>query len=233
MTDNTQIPVEMYNMIQQFNKQREAGLICDAKCQNDNRIRKLQYKVTQNEKGLSDASGILLKSQRELSQYDPKGYGPTFNRNINTMVDKQIEKLRSGFDKSKYNILQNLDFYNTQMQLKKSMSDIENNKINNLNTLNSDNQKKIGDIRVNQRMSRFYQKKTDYVKSLVKQLRSMFWMTLIILICVFFYYRNNDKITNKKRNIGVLLIFIFIGFMHFLMPIFRFIWKLISLFPKP
>ena len=82
-------------------------------------------------------------------------------------------------------------------------------------------------------MSRFYQKKTDYVKSLVKQLRSMFWMTLIILICVFFYYRNNDKITNKKRNIGVLLIFIFIGFMHFLMPIFRFIWKLISLFPKP
>lgn len=233
MTDNTQIPVEMYNMINQFNKQREAGLICDAKCQNDNRVRKLQYKVTQNEKTLSEAAGELLNSQRTLSQFDPKGYGPIFAKNINTMADNQIEKLNSEFNRSKNNIMQNLDFYDTQIKFKQSMMNVENNELEKLNTLNEENKRNIGDVRVNQRMSRFYQTKTDYLESWVNKLKYMFWTTICILFVIFFYYRNSDKITNKKMSFGIVLLFIAIGFMHFLMPVFSFIWKLLSLFPTP
>ena len=233
MTDNTQIPVEMYNMIKQFNKQREEGLICDAKCQNSNRVRKLQYKVAQNEKTLSDAAGTLLNSQRTLSQFDPKGYGPIFTKNINTMANNQIEKLSREFNRSKSNIMQNLDFYDTQFKFKQSMINVENNELEKLNKLNEQNKRNIGDVRVNQRMSRFYKTKTDYLESWVKKLKYMFWTTICILLVIFFYYRNNDKITNKKMSLGIVFLFITIGLIHFLMPVFKFIWKLLSFFPKP
>ena len=233
MTDNNKIPVEMYNMIKQFNKQREAGLICDAKCQNDNRIRNLQYKVTQNEQLLSNIPGKLLNSQRKLSQFDPKEYGPTFNKNINMMADNQINKLENAFNRSKNNIMQNLDFYNTQMKFKKSMMTIQNNKLKDLTNLNSKNQKQIGNIRVNQRMVSFYRKKTRNLELWVKRLKYIFWITIPVLLCMFFYYRNNKQILNKKRNLAIIFVFIIIGFMHLIMPIITFIWKLISLFPTP
>ena len=233
MTDNTQIPVEMYNMIKQFNKQREQGLMCDTKCQNNNRVRRLQYKVTQNEKTLSNAASKLLNSQRTLSQFDPKGYGPIFTKNINRMADNQIEKLNSEFNRSKNNILQNLDFYDTQIKFKQSMINVENNELDRLNTLNNQNNKIMGDVRVNQRMSRFYQIKTNYLESWVKKLKYMFWTTICVLLVIFFYYRNNDKIKNKKASLGIVFLFIGIGFMHFLMPVFSFIWKLLSFFPTP
>lgn len=45
MTDNNQLNTQMNNMINEFNKQREAGFICDTKCQNDQTVRDWQHKL--------------------------------------------------------------------------------------------------------------------------------------------------------------------------------------------
>ena len=91
MADNNQLNAEMYNMIKQFNNQREQGLICDTACQNNQNIRDWQHKVSQKETTLANASQNLLNAQRELASYD-SSYRPTFNTNINTMADKEMQK---------------------------------------------------------------------------------------------------------------------------------------------
>ena len=86
MTDNNQLNTQMNNMINEFNKQREAGFICDTKCQNNQTVRDWQHKVVQKEDTLANASKSLLNAQRQLASYD-SSYKPTFNTNINDMAD--------------------------------------------------------------------------------------------------------------------------------------------------
>ena len=100
-------------MINEFNKQREAGFICDTKCQNDQTVRDWQHKVVQKEDTLANASKSLLNAQRQLASYD-SSYRPTFNTNINDMAEKEMGKLQTQFDTAYNNIIQNLDFYDTQ-----------------------------------------------------------------------------------------------------------------------
>ena len=49
MTDNVQLNNQLSQMINEFNKQRESGLICDTECQNSQNIRNWQHKVTEKE----------------------------------------------------------------------------------------------------------------------------------------------------------------------------------------
>jgi len=113
MTDN-QLNTQMNNMINEFNKQREAGFICDTKCQNNQTIRDWQYKVVQKEDTLANASKNLLNAQRELASYD-SSYRPTFKTNINDMAEKEMDKLQTQFDAAYSSINQDLDFYDTQI----------------------------------------------------------------------------------------------------------------------
>jgi len=50
MTNNAQLDDQLSKMINEFNKQRESGLICDTECQNNQNIRNWQHKVTEREK---------------------------------------------------------------------------------------------------------------------------------------------------------------------------------------
>jgi len=106
MTDNAQLDSQLSQMINEFNKQRESGLICDAECQNSQNIRNWQHKVTQKETTLQNASKDLLSAQRTLASYD-KGYRPTFATQINDMADSNIQELQNEFDRAKNSILQN------------------------------------------------------------------------------------------------------------------------------
>ena len=124
MTDNNQLNTQMNNMINEFNKQREAGFICDTKCQNDQTVRDWQHKVVQKEDTLANASKSLLNAQRQLASYD-SSYRPTFNTNINDMAEKEMGKLQTQFDTAYNNIIQNLDFYDTQMAFQNSLLDIK------------------------------------------------------------------------------------------------------------
>ena len=55
MTNNVQLDGQLSKMINEFNKQRESGLICDTECQNQQNIRNWQHTVTQKQNILSTA----------------------------------------------------------------------------------------------------------------------------------------------------------------------------------
>ena len=125
MTNNAQLDSQLSKMINEFNKQRASGLICDTECQNNQNIRSWQHKVTERENTLANASQDLLTAQRTLASYD-KSYRATFANDINTMADMTIDKLQADFDQAKQSILQNLDFYDTQMAFQNHMQTIKN-----------------------------------------------------------------------------------------------------------
>ena len=108
MTNNAQLDSQLSKMINEFNKQRDSGLICDTECQNNQNIRSWQHKVTERENTLANASQDLLTAQRTLASYD-KSYRATFANDINNMANMTIDKLQDDFDQAKQSILQNLD----------------------------------------------------------------------------------------------------------------------------
>ena len=134
MTDNNQLNTQMNNMINQFNKQRDSGFICDTKCQNDQTVRDWQHKVVQKEDTLANASKNLLNAQRELASYD-SSYRPTFITNINDMADKEMDKLQTQLDAAYNSIIQDLDFYDTQIAFQNSLLDIKQYQQNKLNDI--------------------------------------------------------------------------------------------------
>ena len=181
MTDNAQLDNQLSQMINEFNKQRESGLICDTECQNSQNIRNWQHKVTQKEDTLQNASQDLLTAQRTLASYD-KGYRPTFATQINNMADANMQELQNEFDRAKNSILQNLDFYDTQIAFKGKMQDIKQFQDNKINDVSGKVASNAGDSAVNQRLASFYTKQTGLIERTIPYLRIIYWALFSIQV---------------------------------------------------
>jgi len=231
MTNNAQLDDQLSKMINEFNKQRESGLICDTECQNNQNIRNWQHKVTEREKTLANASQNLLNAQRTLASYD-SSYRTTFANDVNRMADVAIDELQSEFDQSKNNILQNLDFYDTQMAFKGKLQDIKQYQQNKLNDVSGNVARNAGDTAVNQRLATFYSKQTGVVERTTAYLRIIYWTLFTIqIIAAIMLFRKTSK--NKMPIIlGIVLLAIF-PLYNTLYPVLKNIIHVFNLFPSP
>jgi len=226
MTDNNQLNTQMNNMINEFNKQRESGFICDTKCQNNQTVRDWQYKVVQKEDTLANASKNLLNAQRELASYD-SSYRPTFITNINDMADKEMEKLQTQFDAAYNSIIQNLDFYDTQIAFQNSLLDIKQYQQNKLNDISGNVARNAGNIAVNRREATFYSKETSVLDLTISYLQIIYWTLFAIQVIAAVML-----VKNKKVILTILLLAIF-PLYNTLYPILQNLITALSLFPSP
>jgi len=226
MTDNNQLNTQMNNMINEFNKQRESGFICDTKCQNNQTVRDWQYKVVQKEDTLANASKNLLNAQRELASYD-SSYRPTFITNINDMADKEMEKLQTQFDAAYNSIIQNLDFYDTQIAFQNSLLDIKQYQQNKLNDISGNVARNAGNIAVNRREATFYSKETSVLDLTISYLQIIYWTLFAIQVIAAVIL-----VKNKKVILTILLLAIF-PLYNTLYPILQNLITALSLFPSP
>jgi len=222
MTDN-QLNTQMNNMINEFNKQREAGFICDTKCQNNQTIRDWQYKVVQKEDTLANASKNLLNAQRELASYD-SSYRPTFKTNINDMAEKEMDKLQTQFDAAYSSINQDLDFYDTQIAFQ---LDIDQYQQDNLNDVSGNVARKAGDNAVNRRQATFYSKETSVLDLTISYLQIIYWTLFAIQVIAAAM-----MVRNKKVILTIILLAIF-PLYNTLYPILQHFITALSLFPSP
>ena len=227
MTDNNQLNTQMNNMINEFNKQREAGFICDTKCQNDQTVRDWQHKVVQKEDTLANASKSLLNAQRQLASYD-SSYRPTFNTNINDMAEKEMVKLQTQFDTAYNNIIQNLDFYDTQMAFQNSLLDIKRYQQNKLDDISGNVARNKGRVAVNQRKATFYSKETSVLDLTISYLQIIYWTLFAIQIIAAIMLKKK----NEKAMLTIVLLAIF-PLYNTLYPILKNIITAFGLFPTP
>ncbi len=230
MTNNVQLDGQLSKMINEFNKQRESGLICDTECQNQQNIRNWQHTVTQKQNILSTAPQELLNAQRELASYD-SSYRTTFASNVKKLANTQIDKLQNEFDQARQSILQDLDFYDTQMAFKNSMQDISNYQKNKLYDGSQNVAKNTGDNAVNHRLATFYSKQTNLVSRTISYLRIIYWILFAIQITATII--NFRKIKNKFYIILGIVILALFPLYNTLYPIFEKIFHILKLFPSP
>jgi len=226
MTDNDQLNSQMSNMINEFNKQREAGFICDTNCQNSQTIRNWQHKVVKREDTLANASNKLLNAQRQLASYD-NSYQRTFNTNINEMADKEMDKLQIQFDAAYNNIIQDLDFYDTQIALQNSLKDVNQYRQNKLKDVSGNVARKAGDIAVNRRQATFYSKETSVLDLTISYLQIIYWTLFSIQVIAGIIL-----VKNKKVMLTIVLLAIF-PLYNTLYPILQNFITAFSLFPAP
>jgi hypothetical protein len=226
MSDNIQLNTQMNNMINEFNKQREAGFICDTKCQNNQTVRDWQHKVVQKENILANASKNLLTAQRKLASYD-SSYRPTFKTNINDMADKEMDKLQTQFDAAYNSINQNLDFYDTQVAFQTSLLDINQYQQNKLNDVSGNVARDTGDNAVNRRKATFYSKETGLLDLTISYLQIIYWTLFAIQVIATVMI-----VKNKKGILTIILLAIF-PLYNTLYPILQHFITALSLFPSP
>ena len=226
MTDNNQLNTQMNNMINEFNKQREAGFICDTKCQNNQTVRDWQHKVVQKEDTLANASKSLLNAQRQLASYD-SSYRPTFNTNINDMAEKEMGKLQTQFDTAYNNIIQDLDFYDTQIAFQNSLLDINRYQQNKLNDISGNVAQNVGRAAVNRRKATFYSKETSVLDLTISYLQIIYWTLFAIQVIAAIML-----VKNKKVILTIVLLAIF-PLYNTLYPILKNFITALSLFPSP
>ena len=226
MTDNDQLNSQMSNMINEFNKQREAGFICDTKCQNDQSIRNWQHKVAQKETTLANSSQSLLDAQRKLAQYD-SSYRPKFDKNINEMADKQIVDLKTQFEAAYNSILQALDFYDTQNAYQNSLKDITGFQQNKLNDMSGNVARMAGNIAVKRREATFYSKEASNIDLTISYQQIIYWTLFSIQVIAAI-----TMVRDKKVILTIVLLAIF-PLYHILYPIIQNIITAIKLFPFP
>ncbi len=230
MAGSSDLNAEMYNMINTFNAQRNN--ICDTQCQNDNKIRQLYSTVTKAEDNLADAPTALLDAQRKLSTYDTT-YKMTFDKNIQTMANNEINKLETQFDNTKENIYQNLDYYNTQTAFENSVNNMKNYYSQKL----QDSQKTIatekGNTAINHRMAQFYSKEITLVDWVISYLAIIYWILISILIDATLILFYNKNVNNKGHIILTIVILLVIPLYRTLLPFFHTAGTIFSLFPTP
>ena len=226
MSDNIQLNTQMNNMINEFNKQREAGFICDTKCQNNQTVRDWQHKVVQKENILANASKNLLTAQRKLASYD-SSYRPTFKTNINDMADKEMDKLQTQFDAAYNSINQNLDFYDTQVAFQTSLLDINQYQQHKLNDVSGNVARNAGDNAVNRRKATFYSKETSVLDLTISYLQIIYWTLFAIQVIATALMAKN-----KKGILTIILLAIF-PLYNTLYPILQHFITALSLFPSP
>jgi len=226
MTKN-QLNTQMNNMINEFNKQREAGFICDTKCQNDQTVRDWQHKVVQKEDTLANASKSLLNAQRQLASYD-SSYRPTFNTNINDMAEKEMDKLQTQFDTAYSNIIQDLDFYDTQIAFQNSLLDIKRYQQNKLNDISGNVERNKGTVAVNRRKATYYSKETSVLDLTISYLQIIYWTLFAIQIIAAIMLKKK----NEEAMLTIVLLAIF-PLYNTLYPILKNFTTALSLFPSP
>ena len=230
MAGSSDLNAEMYNMIKTFNAQRNN--ICDTQCQNDNKIRQLYTTVTKAEDNLASAPTTLLNAQRKLSTYDI-AYKTTFDKNIQTMTNDEINKLETQFENTKKNIYQNLDYYDTQMAVENSVDNMKNY----YNQKLQDSQKTIatekGNTAINHRLARFYSKEITLVDWVISYLAIIYWILITILIIATLILFYNKNVNNKRYIILTIIILIIIPLHRLLSPFFQTLRTIFSLFPTP
>jgi hypothetical protein len=230
MTGSSDLNAEMYNMIKKFNTQRDN--ICDSECQKNNEILKLTASVTRAKDNLLNAPSDLLNAQRKLSTYDSL-YKTTFNDNIQKIANNEINKLSAQFKNTKNNIYQNLDYYDTQINFKDSINEIDNYYNQKIN----DSQKKInaqrGKVAVNHRLATFYSRETTLVDWLVSYLKILYWILFSILVIATMFLFFNKSVVNKSYIILGILSLLIIPLYKTLTLFTQKLYTIFSLFPKP
>lgn len=227
---SSDLNAEMYNMIKKFNAQRHN--ICDSECQKNNEILKLTASVTKAKDNLLNAPSDLLNAQRKLSTYDSL-YKTTFDGNIQKLADDEINKLSTQFKNIKNNIYQNLDYYDTQINLKDSINEIDNYYNQKIN----DSQKKInaqkGKVTVNHRLATFYSREITLVDWLVSYLKIIYWIlfSILVIATIFLFFKNT--VHNKNYIILGILSLLIIPFYKTLTLFMQKLYTIFSLFPKP
>jgi len=226
MANNDKLNTQMNNMINEFNKQREAGFICDTECQNNQTIRDWQHKVVQKEDTLANASKNLLNAQRQLASYD-SSYRPTFNANINDMADKEMNKLQTQFDTAYSTIMQNLDFYDTQIAFQNSLLDVKRYRQNKLDDVSGNVARNAGDVAVNRRQATFYSKETSVLDLTISYLQIIYWTLFAIQVIAA------AMLTKHKKGILTIVLLAIFPLYNTLYPILQNFITAFSLFPTP
>jgi len=226
MADNDKLNAEMYNMINEFNKQRESGFICDTECQNDQNIRNWQHKVVKKENTLANASQDLLNTQRKLAGYD-SSYRSKFNTNINEMAEKTMDTLQKQFDRAYGSIIQNLDFYDTQIAFENSMHNINDYQQNKLGAVSKEVAGNAGKVAVNRREATFYSEETGVITYTISYLQIIYWtlFTIQVIAAVM--------LTKGKKVILTIVLLAIFPLYNTLYPIIQQFLKIVSLFPTP
>ncbi len=217
MAGSSDLNAEMYNMIKKFNAQRQN--ICDSECQKNNNINKLLATVTKAEDNLKTAPTTLLNAQQTLSTYDMP-YKTTFNNNIKKQAENEINKLKSQFQQIKNNIYHNLDYYDTQINFKESINEMDNY----YDEKTSNSQKKInrrrGDVAVNHRLATFYSNEITLVDWAISYLNMIFWILFSVLSIATIFLFFNDTVVNKNYYILGTLLLLVIPLHSILIPLF-------------
>jgi hypothetical protein len=228
---SSDLNAEMYNMIQQFNDQRES--ICDAECQNDKEIRAIASQVNDAEENLKNNPENLLNLQRELSTRDSQ-YKSTFNENIKTMANAKVEKLQTGFNDIKININNNLNYLDTQNAYKNSISDLTDFQVKDLKKITQTLADDKGGVAVNRRLASFYSQETSLIDWVSAYSAIIYWILFSVqLIAVLVLFFKNPNAPNKKKIILGILVLLIIPLFDILSPFFSMVAKIFSLFPTP
>lgn len=226
MPDNDKLNSQMTEMINVFNKERASGFICDTECQKNQSIRDWQHKVAEKENTLANSSKNLLNAQRELSNYD-NSYKPTFNANINDMADKEITKLQSQFDTAYDSIMQDLDFYDTQIAYQNSLKDVTDYQQTKLNDVSGNVARNAGDVAVNRRKASFYSKETTTLDFTISYLQIIYWTLFSIQVIAAVML-----VKNKKVILTIVILALF-PLYNTLYPFLQNVATIFSLFPSP
>lgn len=228
---SSDLNAEMYNMIQQFNNQRES--ICDAECQNDKEIRAIAAQVNDAEENLKNNPENLLNLQRELSTRDSQ-YKSTFNENIKTMTNAKVEKLQTEFNDIKININNNLNYLDTQNAYKNSLNDLTDFQDKDLKKITQTLADDKGGVTVNRRLASFYSQETSLIDWVSAYSAIIYWILFSVQsIAVLVLFFKNPNAPNKKKIILGILVLLIIPLFDILSPFFSMVAKIFSLFPGP
>lgn len=226
MTDNAQLNAQMSSMINEFNKQREAGFICDTKCQNSQNIRDWQHKVSKRESTLDNSSKGLLNAQRNLARYD-SSYRPKFDASIAEMADKQTTELQTQFDIAYNGVMQDLDFYDTQMAFQASLKDVTGYQQGKINDMSGNIASQTGEIAVNRRKASFYSKEASGLDLIISYQQIIYWTLFAIQVIAAV------TMVRKEKNILTIALLAIFPLYNILYPILQNIMTAFSLFPLP
>ena len=143
------------------------------------------------------------------------------------MADKEMDKLQTQFDAAYNSIIQNLDFYDTQIAFQNSLLDIKQYQQNKLNDVSGNVARNAGNIAVNRREATFYSKETSVLDLTISYLQIIYWTLFAIQVIAAVML-----VKNKKVILTILLLAIF-PLYNTLYPILQNLITALSLFPSP
>jgi len=230
MNNSTDLNESLSTLITNFNANRES--ICDSQCQDSNNISKLQADVAKAQINVQSAPSNLLNAQRKLSTYDTI-YKTTFDKNIQKMAEKKMEKLTDEFYDIKENIEQYLNYYDTQIYFKNNMREVKQLQDKNINKINKNIAASAGNLAVNRRLANFYFEETTLTDWTISYLEVIYWILFVIQVASAMRLIYSVKTHNKGNIILSILLLAILPLYQTLAYILRPVIKALSLFPTP